>query len=155
MARSAVCTSPPHHRGAKAQWWDHFSLPFTPPCWALSSARMVFPITVMPMILNCFCLSLLRTPLSRRGSRTVLLIYPHGWKITTFRWTWPKRNWWSFQPKRSSTTTSISILTPYLLFQSARKLGVIIDDQLTFTDHIASVSRSCRFALFNIRKIRP
>src|SRR4029434_331089 len=32
---------------------------------------------------------------------------------------------------------------------------VIIDDQLTFTDHIASVSRSCRFALFNIRKIRP
>ena len=34
-------------------------------------------------------------------------------------------------------------------------MGVIIDDQLTFTDHIASVSRSCRFALFNIRKIRP
>src|SRR4029434_9191897 len=32
---------------------------------------------------------------------------------------------------------------------------VIIDDQLTFTDHIASVSRSCRFALFNTRKIRP
>src|SRR4029434_10404852 len=28
-------------------------------------------------------------------------------------------------------------------------------DQLTFTDHIASVSRSCGFALFNIRKIRP
>src|SRR4029434_213743 len=25
----------------------------------------------------------------------------------------------------------------------------------TFTDHIASVSRSCRFALYNIRKIRP
>src|SRR4029434_8835670 len=29
-----------------------------------------------------------------------------------------------------------------------------IDDQLTFTSHIASVSRSCRFALYNIRKIR-
>src|SRR4029434_6709384 len=39
--------------------------------------------------------------------------------------------------------------------KTARNLGVIIDDQLTFTDHIASVSRSCRFALFNIRKIRP
>src|SRR4029434_7406782 len=37
----------------------------------------------------------------------------------------------------------------------ARNLGVIIDDQLTFTDHIASVSRSCHFALYNIRKIRP
>src|SRR4029434_3881593 len=39
--------------------------------------------------------------------------------------------------------------------KTARNLGVIIDDQLTFTDHIASVSRSCRFALYNIRKIRP
>src|SRR4029434_3713426 len=39
--------------------------------------------------------------------------------------------------------------------KTARNLGVIIDDQLTFTDHIASVSRSCRFALFNICKIRP
>src|SRR4029434_7222911 len=29
------------------------------------------------------------------------------------------------------------------------------DDQLTFTAHIASVSRSCRFALYNIRKLRP
>jgi len=39
--------------------------------------------------------------------------------------------------------------------KTARNLGVIIDDQLKFTDHIASVSRSCRFALYNIRKIRP
>ena len=39
--------------------------------------------------------------------------------------------------------------------KTARNHWVIIDDQLTFTDHIASVSRSCRFALFNIRKIRP
>src|SRR4029434_2459591 len=66
----------------KARLWDHFSLPFTPPRWALSSARMVFPIIAMPMILNCICRSLLRTPLSLRGSRTVLLIHPHGGKIT-------------------------------------------------------------------------
>jgi len=38
--------------------------------------------------------------------------------------------------------------------KTTKNLGVIIDDQLTFTDHIASVSRSCRFALYNIRKIR-
>src|SRR4029434_11246423 len=31
---------------------------------------------------------------------------------------------------------------------TARNLGVIIDDQLNFTAHIASVSRSCRFALY-------
>src|SRR4029434_9087831 len=39
--------------------------------------------------------------------------------------------------------------------KTARNLEVIIDDQRTFTAHIASVSRSCRFALYNIRKIRP
>uniref|UniRef100_A0A8C1N7E5 Reverse transcriptase domain-containing protein n=1 Tax=Cyprinus carpio TaxID=7962 RepID=A0A8C1N7E5_CYPCA len=32
---------------------------------------------------------------------------------------------------------------------------VLIDDQLTFSDHIAKTVRSCRFALFNIKKIRP
>ncbi len=35
------------------------------------------------------------------------------------------------------------------------KLGVIFDDQLTFKEHIAKTARSCRFALHNIRKIRP
>ncbi len=38
---------------------------------------------------------------------------------------------------------------------SARNLGVILDDQLTFKDHIAKTSQSCRFALHSIRKIRP
>ncbi len=38
---------------------------------------------------------------------------------------------------------------------SVRNLGVIFDDQLTFTEHIAKTARSCRFALHNIRKIRP
>src|SRR4029434_10988293 len=38
--------------------------------------------------------------------------------------------------------------------KTARNLCVIIDDQLTFTAHIASVSRSCRFLLYNILKIR-
>ncbi len=34
-------------------------------------------------------------------------------------------------------------------------LGVIFDYQLTFKDHIEKTARSCRFALHNIRKIRP
>ncbi|KAI2645286.1 hypothetical protein H4Q32_028264 [Labeo rohita] len=38
---------------------------------------------------------------------------------------------------------------------SARNLGVILDDRLTFKDHIAKTAQSCRFALHNIRKIRP
>ncbi len=31
----------------------------------------------------------------------------------------------------------------------------MIDDKLNFTDHITKTARSCRFALYNIRKIRP
>ncbi len=38
---------------------------------------------------------------------------------------------------------------------SVRNLGVIFDDQLTLKEHIAKTARSCRFALHNIRKIRP
>ncbi len=45
-----------------------------------------------------------------------------------------------------------STITPS---RTARNLGVVIDDQLSFTDHIATTAQSCRFALYNIRKIRP
>ncbi len=38
--------------------------------------------------------------------------------------------------------------------KTARNLGVVIDDQLNFTDHITKNARSCRFALYNIKKIR-
>ncbi|KAI2657366.1 putative RNA-directed DNA polymerase from transposon BS [Labeo rohita] len=38
--------------------------------------------------------------------------------------------------------------------KTARNLGVVTDDQLTFSDHIAKTAWSCRFALFIIRKIR-
>ncbi len=38
---------------------------------------------------------------------------------------------------------------------SVRNLGVIFNDQLTFKENIAKTARSCRFALHNIRKIRP
>ncbi len=39
--------------------------------------------------------------------------------------------------------------------KTARNLGVVIDDKLNFSDHIAKTARSCRFALYKIRKIRP
>jgi len=44
-----------------------------------------------------------------------------------------------------------STITPS---KTARNLGGMIDDQLTFSDHIAKTVRSCRFASFNIKKIR-
>ncbi len=45
-----------------------------------------------------------------------------------------------------------STITPS---KTAKNIGVMIDDQLTFSDHVAKNARSCRFALFNIKKIRP
>ncbi|KAI7791282.1 reverse transcriptase, partial [Triplophysa rosa] len=52
-----------------------------------------------------------------------------------------------------SNTSPASI--PDLPVTSARNLGVIFDGQLSFNDHIAKTTRSCRYALFNIRKVRP
>ncbi len=45
-----------------------------------------------------------------------------------------------------------STITPS---RTSRNLGVMIDDQLTFSEHMAKTARSGRFHLFNIRKIRP
>ncbi len=45
-----------------------------------------------------------------------------------------------------------STITPS---KTARNLGAVIDDKLNFTDHITKIAQSCRFALYNIRKIRP
>ncbi len=45
-----------------------------------------------------------------------------------------------------------STITPS---KTARNLGVVIDDKLNFLDHIAKTARSCRFGLYNFRKIRP
>ncbi len=45
-----------------------------------------------------------------------------------------------------------STITPS---KTARNLGVVINDKLDFSDHITKTTRSCRFALYNIKKIRP
>ena len=61
-------------------------------------------------------------------------------------------------PASPSIQQNISIQlesTQLMPTKSARNLGVMIDDQLTFKVHVASVARSCQFTLYNIRKIRP
>ncbi|KAK3569695.1 hypothetical protein QTP86_002606 [Hemibagrus guttatus] len=47
---------------------------------------------------------------------------------------------------------SNSIISPTA---SARNLGVTMDNQLSFSSHVTNVTRSCRFLLYNIRRIRP
>ncbi|KAK3549137.1 hypothetical protein QTP70_033346 [Hemibagrus guttatus] len=38
---------------------------------------------------------------------------------------------------------------------TARNLGVTMDNQLSFSSYVTNVTRSCRFLLYNIRRIRP
>ncbi len=70
----------------------------------------------------------------------------------------PSKDWASYLPCHSksglhdSVTVGSSTITPSA---SVRNLGVIFDNQLTFKEHIAKTARSRRFALHNIRKIRP
>ncbi|KAI4888278.1 hypothetical protein NFI96_012149 [Prochilodus magdalenae] len=45
-----------------------------------------------------------------------------------------------------------SLITPT---EDAGILGVILDGQLSFSAHIANLTWSCRFLLYNIRRIRP
>ncbi len=45
-----------------------------------------------------------------------------------------------------------STITPS---KTARNLGVVIDDKLHFSDHVTKTAQSCRFVLYNIKKIRP
>ena len=50
-----------------------------------------------------------------------------------------------------SITINNSTVTPS---PTAKNLGVSLDNQLSFSSFIAATARSCRFSLFNIRKIR-
>ncbi|KAK3548351.1 hypothetical protein QTP70_010716 [Hemibagrus guttatus] len=47
---------------------------------------------------------------------------------------------------------SYSMISPSA---SARNLGVTMDNQLSFSSHVTNVTHSCRFLLYNIRRIQP
>uniref|UniRef100_A0AAY4AM17 Reverse transcriptase domain-containing protein n=2 Tax=Denticeps clupeoides TaxID=299321 RepID=A0AAY4AM17_9TELE len=61
-------------------------------------------------------------------------------------------------PGNNSPQQNLSIQIGSLLLTptaSAKSLGVWIDNKLSLNHHVAAISRSCRFTLYNIRKIRP
>ncbi|XP_036411173.1 uncharacterized protein LOC118796418 [Megalops cyprinoides] len=63
-----------------------------------------------------------------------------------------------FIPARTSPLQELSITvdgTTVTSSTSVKSLGVTLDNRLDFTDYISQTTRSSRFLLFNIRRIRP
>ncbi|KAJ8349835.1 hypothetical protein SKAU_G00249650 [Synaphobranchus kaupii] len=63
-----------------------------------------------------------------------------------------------FMPYKTSPLHDLSITVDWTVVaasRSARNLGVVLDDRLDFKEHIRATARSCRFLLYNIRRIRP
>ena len=63
-----------------------------------------------------------------------------------------------FFPGKACLTQELTISIDNALVTSvptAKNLGVVLDSQMSFKAHIAAVTRSCRFTLYNIRRIRP
>ena len=63
----------------------------------------------------------------------------------------PMEQVWTRLSHKILTSSSSSLTST----KYAQNLGVIFDDKLNFSDHVASVLRSCRFTLYSNRKIRP
>ncbi|KAI4892629.1 hypothetical protein NFI96_034103 [Prochilodus magdalenae] len=63
-----------------------------------------------------------------------------------------------FIPSTTGPHSDLAISFGNLLItptEDARSLGVILDSQLSLSAHITNLTRSCRFLLYNIRRIRP
>ena len=63
-----------------------------------------------------------------------------------------------YLPAKSSPMVDLSITVENAVVSSAptaKSLGVVLDDRLDFSSHIASTTRTCRFFLSNVRRIRP
>ncbi len=92
---------------------------------------------------SCKCCIFLKFYLHFTTDYTCMIVYVTNNKEPWESWT--LQHDFTIQLDLSKMTSSTSV----------RNLGVIFDDQLTFKEHIAKTAQSCRFALHNIRKIRP
>ena len=61
-----------------------------------------------------------------------------------------------FFPAKSCPTQDLTIAIDNALVTSVPTAkNLVLDSQLSFKSHITAVTRSCRFTLYNIRRIRP
>ena len=108
------------------------------------------PMSMDPLLLNSF----LQVELT-----LYLKIFICGCRPIVFLWTLPKPSWFglallnSFKNKLDYTLLSQTF--PHFNFSSSvRDLGVTLDSSLTFTEHIANLTRSSYFQLRRLKAIR-
>ncbi len=77
-----------------------------------------------------------------------------AWRTSQYGWNNVAKTSFS-SPSVQHHPTGLNNNNPIEFSQDDGMIGVILADQLTFKDHIAKTAWSCRFALHNIRKIRP
>ena len=138
----------------------HFFSLFIQLLLALSSRRTQSSTTFMLMIPNCTFLSLLQTQLLHLKCSPILsLTYSPGWTLTNCFSIHPKLNSYSLvqNNKGSNFFNSQLYFSAMISSQSAVLLvilGFIFDSDMSFTDQINSLSKSCHFHIRDIRRIR-
>ncbi|XP_058863070.1 uncharacterized protein LOC131705044 [Acipenser ruthenus] len=142
---------------AKGQSWVLSCSLSTPAPWAPSSHPMVSHTISMLMMLRFSSPSPPLTPPSPPVSLPVCLLFPPGCtritsnstslNLTSFSFPPPPPPLISLSVPLESTTLSPS--------SSAKNLGVTLDPCLSYSQHISTLARTCRFFLSNIRRIRP
>ena len=138
----------------------HFFSLFIQLLLALSSQRTQSSTTFMLMIPNCTFLLLLQTQLLHLKCSPILsLTYSPGWTLTNCSSIHPKLNFLLIGTKQQrlkfSQLTTLSLGNDIIpVSSSARNLGFIFDSDMSFTDQINSLSKSCHFHIRDIRRIR-
>ncbi|KAK3569168.1 hypothetical protein QTP86_025983 [Hemibagrus guttatus] len=116
---------------------------------------MDFHTTAMPMTPNLSSPSLPQIPWLLLGSQRVWWTF---WMMAHHLKLNPSKTELLVIPGDPSPDQDLAIsLNNSMISPSAtaRNLGVTMDNQLYFSSHVTSVTRSCRFLLYNIRRIRP
>ena len=127
---------------------------------ALSSPRTQSNNTSILMTPGCTFLSLLLIQLLHLKYSLILsLTYSPGCTLTNCSSIHPKLNSYSLVQKQQrlkfSQLTTLSLGNDIIpVSSSARNLGFIFDSDMSFTDQINSLSKSCHFHIRDIRRIR-
>ncbi|KAI4905486.1 hypothetical protein NFI96_001365 [Prochilodus magdalenae] len=139
---------------ALVQFWEE--IPQETTRHLIRSMHQTYNIAVSTNLIFClfaeFIILLFKINTNIKSARTFANKHAHHLKLN------PSKTELLFIPSTTGPHCDLAISFGNSLIaptEDARSLGVILDGQLSFSAHIANLTRSCRFLLYNIRRIRP